>query len=137
MATIMLVEESTAPEEIKQVYNEVKEYFNLDFVPNAFKAIAHQGPEILRQQWEGLKESEKLLGKEATYLIALAVDITNGCDYCINFDSSVLKQLGYDDKKIEAVVNLISLNSFYNRYVEGLQLETDVTPQTMTGKMAA
>lgn len=137
MATIKLIEENEASPEIQEIYNDAKQYFDLDFVPNVLKATAHQGPEVLRQTIEGLKETEKVLGKETAYVIGLAVDIVNSCDYCINFDTAMLKKLGYDDKKIEALVNYAALNSYYNQYVKGLQLEPDVTPQTVQQRRAA
>lgn len=49
----------------------------------------------------------------------------------------MLKQLGYDDAKIERLINSISLGSYYNRYVDGLQLEPDVRPDIIQRKMAA
>jgi len=76
----MLVEESDASPEVRAIYDEIKQYYGLDFVPNIFKASAHN-PEALRTQWEGLKQTEQEWGKEQTYLIGLAVDITVGCDY--------------------------------------------------------
>ncbi len=49
----------------------------------------------------------------------------------------MLKQLGYDDAKIELLVSFISSNSAFDKYADGLQLEPDVTPAMMMGKMAA
>jgi len=131
-----MIEENEASPEVKAIYDDVKQHFNLDFVPNAIKALAHD-PESLKAQWEELKQTEQYWGKEFTYAIGLAVDVINGCSYCINFDSAMLKSLGYDDKKIENLIKLIGSNSFYNAYVDGLQLEPDVTPATFERKMAA
>lgn len=136
MATIHLIEEQEASPDVKAIYDEVKQHFNLDFVPNVIKAMANN-PEDLKQQWEGIKQTEAYWGKEIAYLIGLAVDVTNGCSYCINFDTAMLKQLGYDDAKIENLVKFIGANSYYNKYVDGLQLEPDVTPATFERKMAA
>lgn len=40
MATIHLIEENEASADVEAVYEEVKKHFNLDFVPNIFKAMA-------------------------------------------------------------------------------------------------
>lgn len=80
MTTIRLIEENEASAEIKAMYEEIKQHFGLDFVPNAFKAMANN-PEGLKAGWEGLKQDEEYWGKEISYLIGLAVDVTNGCDY--------------------------------------------------------
>lgn len=135
MATIKLVEENDASQEVRQVYQEIKQHFGLDFVPSIFKALAHE-PDNLKLQWEGYKQTEQVFGKETLLLLGLAVDITNACTYCTEFDTAMLKQLGYDDAKIEGVVNFISANSYFNRYVQGLDLEPDVTSATVGRKMA-
>lgn len=140
MATIRLIEEHEASPEVKTIYDEVKKYFDLDFVPNVFKALANN-PDNLKQQWEGFKQSEdqwvKEIGKETLYLLYLAVDVANRCDYCINFDTALLKQLGWDDKKIERLMNLIGTETYFNTYVDGLRLEPDVTPEVLEKKKAA
>lgn len=136
MATIHLIEENEASPDVKAIYDDIKKHFNLDFVPNSFKALAHN-PEALKQAWEEFKETERVWGKEIAYLIGLTVDVINGCSYCINFDTAMLKQLGYDDKKIESLIKMISTNNLYTAYVDGLQLEPDVTPDVIEKRKAA
>ena len=136
MATIKLVTEQEAAPEVKEIYEDVKRHFNLDFVPNAIKAMA-RNPQMLKEQWEGLKQAETAWGKETFYLLSLAVDVVDGCDYCINFDTAMLKTLGWDDARIEQLVAFVSLAGMWNTYVTGLQLETDVTPEVIAGRMAA
>jgi hypothetical protein len=80
MATIHLIEESEASPDIRQVYDDIKRHYDLDFVPAIFKAMAHE-PEALRSGWEGYKQSEQVLGKEMATVVSLAVDVTNGCSY--------------------------------------------------------
>ncbi|MDI6816384.1 MAG: hypothetical protein QME41_04205 [Actinomycetota bacterium] len=80
MTTIHLIEENEATAEVRAVYNEVKQHFGLDFVPNVFKALAHN-PENMKAALEGIKQDEEYWGKEAYYLFNLAVDVTNQCSY--------------------------------------------------------
>lgn len=136
MPTVKLISEQEASPDVIEVYEDIKNHFNIDFVPNVFKAMA-RNPEALIQGWEQLKDIEETWGKEMTYLLSLAVDVTNGCDYCTNFDTAMLKQLGADDEKIEQIVSFIALNNMYNKYVQGLQLEPDLTPEVMDQQMAA
>jgi len=49
----------------------------------------------------------------------------------------LLKQLGYDDTKIERLIRFISAGSLFDKYADGLQLEPDVTPAVMERKKAA
>ena len=135
METIHLIHENEASPDVRAVYEDIKRHFDLDFVPSIFKALANNPP-VLAQQWEGFKQAESMWGKETLYLISLGIDVTNGCNYCINFDTSMLKQMGYDDAKIESLISFISGNNFYNIYAEGLQLEPDVTPAVVERQMA-
>lgn len=100
------------------------------------KAIAHN-PETLKQMWEAIQQTEQFWGKEMFYAVSLAVDITKGCSYCTNFDTAILKQLGWEDAKIEAFVNTVAWANWGTTYAEGLQLEPDVTPAVVARKMAA
>jgi len=79
-STIQLVEERAASADVQRIYDEIREYFEIDFVPNIFKAMAHE-PDALKAQWEGLKQADKELGQEKANLISLAVAVTNGCEY--------------------------------------------------------
>jgi AhpD family alkylhydroperoxidase len=134
--TIRLVSEEEASPEVNAIYQDVKKHYNLEFVPNAMKALAHD-PVALKQAWEGLVQLEEYWGLEMATVIALAVDVTNGCQYCINFETALLKEMGYSDEKIHNLVSFIAQESFFNRYVEGLGLEPDVTPAMMERKKAA
>lgn len=71
------------------------------------------------------------------FAVNLAVDIMNSCSYCINFDISMRKQLGYDDAKIDDLLLLIGLGGLGNLYADGLQLEPDVTPEIIERRKTA
>ena len=67
---------------VRQVYEEIKTRMGIPFVPNIFKALAHQ-PVVLKAKWESYKlimGSGKLkrLTKE---LIAVSVSAVNACFY--------------------------------------------------------
>lgn len=136
MTTIRLISEEEASPEVHEVYEDVKDHFNLDFVPNIIKAMANN-PATLRQQWETMKQAESAWGAETFYLLSLVSDVVNGCDYCAHFDAAMLKQAGWDDAKIEGLTNFIANAVMWNTYVKGLGLEPDVTPEKIERRMAA
>jgi len=80
LATIRLIEEHEASPDVKAVYDAVKQHWDLNFVPNIIKALAHD-PESLKATWESIKQDEEYWGKETYYLLSLAVDVTNQCSY--------------------------------------------------------
>ncbi len=83
MATIQMVSEEEAAGSVKDVYEEIKSTFGIDFVPNLYKVMA-PNPAYLEANWSKVKavmiESGKLdrLTKE---IVAVAVSAVNGCDY--------------------------------------------------------
>ena len=83
MAAIKMVEEAEATDRVRNVYEEIKDTFGIDFVPNLYKVMA-PNPAYLEANWRKVKavmiESENLdrLTKE---IIAVAVSAVNSCDY--------------------------------------------------------
>jgi alkylhydroperoxidase/carboxymuconolactone decarboxylase family protein YurZ len=78
-----MIEEEEATDRVKEVYAEIKDTFEIDFVPNMYKLMA-PNPAYLEANWNKVKvvmiESEHLdrLTKE---IIAVAVSAVNSCDY--------------------------------------------------------
>ena len=83
MASIKMIPEEAATGQVKQMYEEIKSQFGIDFVPNLYKVMAAK-PSYLAANWNKVKtvmiEPGKLdrLTKE---IIAVAVSAVNGCDY--------------------------------------------------------
>ena len=83
MAAIKMVEEAEATGTVKYIYDEIKDTFEIDFVPNMYKLMA-PNPAYLEANWNKVKavmiESDNLdrLTKE---IVAVAVSAVNGCDY--------------------------------------------------------
>ena len=83
MAAIKMVEEGDATGRVKDIYDEIKDTFGIDFVPNLYRVMA-PNPAYLEANWNKVKavmiESEHLdrLTKE---IVAVAVSAVNSCDY--------------------------------------------------------
>lgn len=83
MPAIEMVSEDDAAGAVRDIYEDIKRTFEIDFVPNLYKVMA-PNPTYLEANWNKVKavmiESDKLdrLTKE---IIAVAVSATNGCDY--------------------------------------------------------
>ncbi len=83
MPAIKMVPEEEATDRVKQIYEEIKGTFGIDFVPNLYKVMA-RNPAYLEANWNKVKavmiESGKLdrLTKE---IIAVAVSAVNSCNY--------------------------------------------------------
>ena len=83
MASIRMVPEEEAAGKVKTIYDQIKQQFEIDFVPNLYKVMA-TNPDYLEANWNKVKvvmaDSGKLdrLTKE---IIAVAVSAVLGCRY--------------------------------------------------------
>jgi alkylhydroperoxidase family enzyme len=82
MPTVKLIEEAAASPRVRAVFDDIKATKKIDRVPNFWRALAAH-PDNLERVWSQLKSIMKpgkldVLTKE---MLALAVSITNSCDY--------------------------------------------------------
>ncbi len=82
MPTVQLVPEDSTDPIVAEVFADIKATKKIDFIPAIWRALATH-PQHLQLCWTRLKAIMRpgkldLLTKE---LIALAVSVTNGCEY--------------------------------------------------------
>ena len=82
MSLFKTVSEEKATGKTKEVYDDIKATKGIDFVPNFWKALAIN-PDHLEATWKKLKAVMKpgKLDLRTKEIIALAVSITNNCEY--------------------------------------------------------
>jgi alkylhydroperoxidase/carboxymuconolactone decarboxylase family protein YurZ len=82
MSLFKTVSEQKATGKTKEVYDDIKATKGIDFVPNFWKALAIN-PDHLEATWKKLKAVMKpgKLDLRTKEIIALAVSITNNCEY--------------------------------------------------------
>lgn len=130
MSTVKMVEYDDASPEVKAVYDEIMAAKSIDFVPNFWKTIATHPP-MLRQIWDELNQvmAAGALDPLTKELIAVAVSITNGCDYCINSHTAAAINKGMTPEMHGELMAVIGLFNKTNRLSDGYQVEPDVKPQ--------
>lgn len=129
MATIKLVDENTPHPKVQAVFADIRATKNIDRVPNIWRALATH-PDHLELCWTRLKAIMRpgkldMLTKE---IIALAVSITNGCNYCINSHTAAAKKLGLDNEGLGEVLAVVGLYNSMNKLADGYQIEPDILP---------
>ncbi|MGR9013773.1 MAG: carboxymuconolactone decarboxylase family protein [Gammaproteobacteria bacterium] len=129
MVNIKLIDESEADEAVSTVYNDIKKTFGMDFVPSMFKAMANN-PAYLEASWNRYKVimGPGTLDRKTKEIIAVAVSTTNGCEYCINAHTAVLKKMGLGDTEITELMAVVDLFSGFNKLLDGLRVESDILP---------
>jgi AhpD family alkylhydroperoxidase len=129
MATVKLVDENHPDPIVQEVFRDIKETKKIERVPNIWRALASH-PEHLKLCWTRLKAIMKpgkldLLTKE---IIALAVSVTNGCDYCINSHTAAVQKLGLDNEGLGEVLAVVGLYNQMNKLADAYRIEADILP---------
>lgn len=129
MPTVKLVDENTTDPRVRAVFDDIKATRKIERIPNIWRALA-ANPEHLELSWQQVKAIMKpgkldLMTKE---IIAAAVSISNGCDYCVNSHLAAAQKLGLDAEGMREVLAVVGLYNQFNRLVWGLQVEPDVFP---------
>jgi uncharacterized peroxidase-related enzyme len=130
MSLFPLIEDADATGKVREVFDDIKTTREIDFVPNIWRALANN-PEHLELTWTKLKHIMRpgrldMLTKE---IIALAVSITNGCEYCINSHSAAVLRLGLDPESLGEIVAVTELYNGMNRVADAYQVEPDIRPK--------
>jgi AhpD family alkylhydroperoxidase len=116
---------------VKEVFEDIQRTKGIAFVPNIWRALATD-PEYLEMNWLRLKRimSEGALDVRTKEAVALAVSITNGCDYCIHSHTAALQRLGLSAAALAELVAVVDLFNGMNRVADAFQVEPDVRPAT-------
>jgi hypothetical protein len=83
MASIRMVPEDEAVGKVKTIYQEIKQQFGIDFVPNLYRVMA-TNPGYLEANWNKVKAvmfAPGKLDRLTKEIIAVAVSAVLGCRY--------------------------------------------------------
>jgi len=129
MPTVQLVDENTPNPRVRAVFDDIKTTKNITRVPHFWRALAAH-PEHLELCWSRAKAIMRpgKLDMKTKEIIALAVSITNSCRYCINAHTTALQKLGLNADEYGEFLAVVGLYNQFNKLVDGLQVEPDVTP---------
>lgn len=130
MAMIALISEQEATDKVKEIYEQIQKAFGLPFVPNLFKAMAHN-PDLLEANWTrvGTIMGRGTLDRKTKEMIAVAVSATNNCEYCINAHTAALRRMGMTDAELLELMAVVDLFNGFNKFADGLKIESDLKPE--------
>lgn len=83
MASIRMVSEDQAVGKVKAVYQQIKQQFGIDFVPNLYRVMA-TNPDYLEANWNKVKTvmfASGRLDRLTKEIVAVAVSAVQGCRY--------------------------------------------------------
>jgi AhpD family alkylhydroperoxidase len=135
IATVRPIEEHEAKGRVAEIFADIKQTKNIDFVPAIWRTLATNLAQ-LEVVWFTLK---KLMHPEAAgvtsrldpttrEIIALAVSATNGCPYCINSHTAALRKQGVDQETLGEIMAIVGLFNMTNALANGYQIQPDIKP---------
>ena len=83
MASVKLVSEEEATGKVREIYDDIKNELDIDFVPNLYRVMASR-PEYLESNWNKTKAvmmAPGQLDRLTKEIIAVSVSAVMGCEY--------------------------------------------------------
>jgi AhpD family alkylhydroperoxidase len=126
MATVKLVEIDEAGPAVREVYDDIMQTRQIDWINNFWKALAVQ-PDLLRRTWEGVKSvmAPGVLDPLVKEMLYIAVSVANGCQYCINSHTAAARKKGMTDEMLAELMAVVGMAGQTNSLANGLQIEVD------------
>jgi AhpD family alkylhydroperoxidase len=121
-----LIQEETAPPEVRDVYEDIKLTRKTDWVNNFWKAIANHPP-TLKRIWTSIKEvmAPGALDPLTKELVYIAVSVTNNCGYCIASHAASARAKGMTEAQWAELLAVIGLANETNRLAVGYNVPVD------------
>ena len=126
MAHIDLIQYEQAFEEVKEVFDDIKNLRKIPDVNNFWKCLANHPP-TLKRTWESLKEvmAPGVLDSLTKEMIYVAVSASNGCEYCIHSHTAAARKQGMTDEMFGELIAVVGMANETNRLVHGYQVPLD------------
>ena len=124
-----LLSEEDATGKAKEVYDEIRAAFGM--VPNFFKAQAAVDPEWLALNWQREKLimlAEGALDRKTKELLAMAISLVNGCEYCSLAHEGVALMTGASQEEVNEAKKIVELFASFNAIADSLQVPCDIRP---------
>ena len=126
MATYGLIEYADASAEVREIYDDIMQTRQVDWINNFWKALAHD-PVTLRRTWESIKQimAPGALDAVTKEMVYLAVSVTNQCGYCIASHTAAARKAGMTPAMFGELMAVVGMANETNRLASGYQVEVD------------
>ena len=126
MAHFDLIQYEQASDEVKEVFDDIKNLRKIPDVNNFWKCLANHPP-TLKRTWKNLKEvmAPGALDSLTKEMIYVAVSASNGCEYCIQSHTAAARKQGMTDEMFGELIAVVVMANEINRLVHGYQVPLD------------
>ena len=127
MAHVDLIQYEQASEEVKEVFDDIKNLRKIPDVNNFWKCLANHPP-TLKRTWESLKDimAPGALDSLTKEMIYVAVSASNGCEYCIHSHTAAARKQGMTDEMFGELMAVVGMANETNPLVHGYQVPLDL-----------
>ena len=127
MSTMKLNENDDAPLKTRALSAAAQQKFGV--VPNFLKAMGSH-PEFLEAmlQLHGAVFDEGAIPAKYKNLIALAVSMANGCNYCTSSFTAHSQLSAASERELDETRAIVALLSAYNKYLSASGIPCDIAP---------
>lgn len=126
MATVSLIEYADALDEVRAVFDDIKQTRNVKDVNNFWKALANH-PVTLKRTWESLREVMQpgALDPLMKEMIYIAVSVANNCDYCIHSHTANAFAKGMTQEQYAELLAVVGMASETNALATAMKVPVD------------
>jgi len=126
MSSKHLVEYANAPQEVRAVFDDIKQVRQVEDVNNFWKCLAAHPP-TLQRTWDSLKQimAPGALDPLTKELIYVAVSVTNNCAYCIASHTAAARKAGMTDEMFAELQAVVGMANETNRLAVGYRVPID------------
>lgn len=127
MAVVKLVSDEAATGKVAQIFEDIRETRQTDFINNFWRAAA-MDPDLLERTWTEVKQvmmQPGALDPLTKEMIYIAVSAANGCAYCMHSHTAAARAKGMTPEQHGELVSVIALAGKTNQLAESLQIPVD------------
>ena len=126
MATVALMSDDEAPDEVRAVFDDIRATRGSDYVNDFWRGLAND-PATLAQVWEEVKTvmAPGRLDALTKEMIYIAVSTANACSYCVHSHTTSARAKGMSEAQHGELLRVIALAGKTNHLVNAMQIEPD------------
>jgi AhpD family alkylhydroperoxidase len=126
MATVTLVSDEDASDDVRAVFDDIRRVRGTDFINNFWRALAND-PALLHATWERLKVvmAPGALDPLTKEMLYIAVSSVNGCEYCIHSHTAAARAKGLTEAQYGELLAVIGMANQTNAMVSAMQVPVD------------
>ena len=122
-----LVDERSASGPVREVFEEIKSFFEMDRVPNVYRGIARD-PAYLKDHWSYVQVAleDRTLERWTKTILAFGASVTAKSDYGTDFFLREAQRLGLSEDGVWEVFHVVEQFNVVNKISDAIALEPDM-----------